>query len=360
MSSSIMNSNLTKSYQDFWVWFQKKEKTFFLALQEGKHIEQAFFDKLSPKLDIVKEGFYFLAGMADDKTAELVLTADGVIQNIVFVEELVRAAPAIAGWKFTALKAASYMDEVNIKMAGYTFNVNNINFYSADDTACPDEVNIIAVHDDLEVENTATISNGVGIFLDNYLGELDFATEIDNVTVISPSDAQQPLIPIGKLKDFLAWRKKEFTERYEGIRHNTEDDEYASFEAELADDKRLVAVMNTDLLAWDAKASHPWILLVEIPYDGERTNGMPDEETYELLNQIEESILTELKDSEGYLNVGRQTADGVREIYFACNDFRKPAKVLYQIQADYSTQLAINYDIYKDKYWQSFARFASN
>ena len=355
-----MTGDLLKSYQDFWSWFQKNEQAFFRVVKERVQIEKSFFNKLSPQLAKVKEGIFYLAGMLDDTTAELVLTADGTVKNIVFVEELVRAAPAIAGWKFTALKAASPIEEVSIDMAGHTFNAENISFYANDTPAYPDEVDITVVHDDFAEENEANIGNGVYIFLDNYLGELDFATGIDNLTIVGKGDAQQALVPIEKLQAFLTWRQKEFTERYEGIRHDTENDAYASFEAERADGNRLVAVINTDLLAWNAKASHPWVLTVEVTYDGEQNNGMPDSQTYELLDEIEDTILGELKDFEGYLNVGRQTADGVREIYFACNDFRKPAKVLHQIQADYSTKLDISYDIYKDKYWQSFERFAGN
>lgn len=354
-----MNHELTNAYQNFWAWFQKNERAFFRAVQDGDNIEQEFFSKLSARLAEIKDGFFFLAGMPDDETAELVLTADGDVKNIVFVEELVQAAPVIAGWKFTALKASSKIEDISIKMAGYTFNSDNISFYAADNPAYPDEINIMVTHNDLDEENRATVGNGIGIFLDNCLGELAFATEIDNITVIAKADAQQPLAPVGKLKDFLIWREKEFTERYEGVRHDTENDMYAGFEAQLSDDKPLVAVMNTDLLTWDAKASHPWILLVEIPYDGEQTHGMPDAETYELLDQIESSLLSELTDSEGYLNVGRQTADSVREIYFACKDFRKPARVVYEIQGQYASQLVISYDIYKDKYWQSFERFTS-
>lgn len=87
---------------------------------------------------------------------------------------------------------------------------------------------------------------------------------------------------------------------------------------------------------------------------------MPDENTYELLNDFEEQIMVELKDFDGYLNVGRQTADNSREIYFACKDFRKPSKVLYNLTQQYSEKLNLNYDIYKDKYWQSFEQFRSN
>ena len=51
------------------------------------------------------------------------------------------------------------------------------------------------------------------IFLDNFLGELNFVTTIDHVSVIGKKDAEKELVPIGKLKDFLMWREKEFLSR---------------------------------------------------------------------------------------------------------------------------------------------------
>ena len=119
----------------------------------------------------------------------------------------------------------------------------------------------------------------------------------------------------------------------------------------------LLAVVNTDLLQWDSKASHPWVAVLEIEYKGIVDNGMPDENTYNLLSVIEDEVLEQLKDFDGYLNIGRQTADNMREVYFACTDFRKPSKVFYEIESKYADRLKITFDIYKDKYWQSFDRF---
>ena len=86
---------------------------------------------------------------------------------------------------------------------------------------------------------------------------------------------------------------------------------------------------------------------------------MPDSKTLGVLNEIESAISTELKDADGYLNIGRQTADSIREIYFACKDFRKPSKVLFKIQQKYADIYDVTFDIYKDKYWQTFERFVS-
>lgn len=346
-----------KSYIDFWNWFQENEKIFFNVVKSNKNFEKDFFDKLSPKLSELKDGYFYLAGMYDDNTVELVLTADGNPKNIVFVEELVEQAPKINGWKFTALKPALDIENVDISMAGYRFNKENISFYSNDFEDYPDEVDICVIHSELTEENKQQIGTGTFIFLDNYLGELDFLNNIDNIQVISRSEAEKELIPITKLKDFLTWRQKEFIEKYSGLRHNTDEDIYSSLEAELNNGRPLIAVVNSTLLDWNSKASHPWILKVEIKYDGNDNNGMPDKNTYQLLDEFEEQILVELKDFDGYLNIGRQTADNSREIYFACKDFRKPSKTLHNLTQKYSDKLDINYDIYKDKYWQSFERF---
>jgi len=349
-----------KSYSEFWDWFQKNEAVFFNVVKNHKDIEKDFFDKLSPKLGELKDGYFYLTGMFDDNTVELVLTADDNIKNIVFVEELVKAAPNIAGWKFTALKPAMEIKDVNISMSGYEFNGSNLKFYATEFEDYPDEIEITIVHDDLTEENRNQITNGIYIFLDNYLGELDFVNNIDTLKIVGTQQLKKELVPISKLKDFLIWRQKEFIEKYEGTRYDTENDEHSTLEAELESGNKLFAVINTDLLSWDSKASHPWISVLTLKYDGSKSNGMPSENEYKLLDKIQEEIIQELKDIDGYLNIGRQTANGEREIYFACRDFRKPSKVFYKVEQYYSDSFEIEYDIYKDKYWQSFERFNDN
>jgi len=71
-----------KSYEDFWNWFEKNEKIFFNAVKQRRNIEKDFFDKLSLKLNELKDGFFYLTGMYNADTVELVLTADGAVKNI--------------------------------------------------------------------------------------------------------------------------------------------------------------------------------------------------------------------------------------------------------------------------------------
>ena len=346
-----------KSYSDFWTWFQKNEKDFYNVVKSRKDIETGFFNKLSPKLEELKDGYFYLTGMRDENTVELVLTADGNTNNIVFIEELVAAAPKIEGWKFTALKPSLDIKDVSIEMAGLKFNSENLFFYSNDLPDYPDEIDISVFHKDLNDDNGQEIIQGVYVFLDNYLGELDFVNNIDNLQIIGQAEVQKDLIPIAKLKDFLTWRQKEFIEKYEGERYNTENDQYSVLEAQLESGNMLLALVNTQLLNWDRQASHPWIAVFNMKYDGSKNNGMPNNSDYEAMNVIEENLMKALLDKDGFLNVGRQTAKNERDIYFACKDFRKPSKVFFETQKNYENSFEIEYDIYKDKYWQTFDRF---
>jgi hypothetical protein len=350
---------LISSYFQFWEWFEKNESVFHKLVKQGNNIEKGFFKPLSIKLDALRPGFFYLTGMADEQTVELIFTADGNIKNIVFVEELVASAPKINGWQFRALKPAININDLSIKMNGCNFKSENINFYPNTSLNFQDEIDITVVHDDLNEENKSTIENGVYIFLDNFLGELDFATTIDNLIIIGKANVDSELVPIAKLPDFLIWRQKEFLEKYEGTRRDTNNDSYSLLEAKLENGSPLLATINIELLNWDCKASHPWLLNVEIKFDGSKQQGMPDSRSYELLNIIEDDILAKLKDFEGYLNIGRETTEGVRNIYFACKEFRTPSKVLENIKQKYKSKIELDFSIYKDKYWQSLNRFTN-
>ncbi len=342
--------------EEFWQWFQENEQTFFNVVKKRDAIEEDFFDRLSPKLKELKEGIFFLSGMLNDHTAELIFTPDGIIRNVAFVEDLVQGAPVLANWKFTALKPAVDINQFNIRMNNYEFSKEKISFYAIEHPNYPDEVDLVFVYADFAENDRAAITNGIYIFLDNFLGELNAITSIDNLTVVGPNEAEGTLIPIVKLKDYLVWREKEFIEKYEGTRYNTASDSYVGLEATLENGMPLIALINRTILDWDAKASHPWIIRVEIAYQASQ-NGFPDENTYQLLNQFEDELIEILPDDQGYLNLGRETVDGNRDIFFACKDFRKAARVLEQMKMVYKQAFHVGYAIYKDKYWQSFERY---
>ncbi|WP_226063145.1 DUF695 domain-containing protein [Kaistella polysaccharea] len=154
----------------------------------------------------------------------------------------------------------------------------------------------------------------------------------------------------------MSWRKTEFTEKYEAAKIETTEDSYSLLEGTLENGFPMLATVNVDLLQWNQKASHPWISVLRIKYHGDEDNGFPDDKDYDLFNLIEDEMMLELNTEEGNLNLGRETADNVREIYFVSKDFRKISKVLAETVQKYP-DYEMTFDIYKDKYWQSFERY---
>ena len=349
-------SDQNTSYQKFWTFFSENKETFFQVVKSHEDIEEKFLDIIAPELKSINEDLLYLTGMFDENTAELIITVDGNIKDIVYAEELIEAAPSLENWRFTALKPESDIKNTSITMEDFEFTKENIFFYSNDDENYPDEIDLTFIHEDLNDDNRNEIANGTFIFIDNYLGELNFLTQIDNFRIAGKGEAEKELIPIEKLKDYLNWREREFIDKHKGSKIQTNEDSFSLFEATLTNGFPLIATVNTDLLRWNKKASHPWISVLRIEYKGDDESGFPDNEDYEMLNAIEDEMLVDLKPEEGDLNIGRETAENLREIYFASKDFRKISKVLAETVRRYPEYI-ITFEIYKDKYWQSFERY---
>lgn len=342
-----------KQYTDFWNWFLTHEKDFYQIVKEGGQgtIEKDFFEIIASKLNNIKDGYYFLTGMSDDVTAELIITVDGEIANIVFAEELIEAAPKMGHWKFTALKPAMDIQKVSVGMGDYSFSKDNISFYSNELEDYQDEIDLVFVYHG-NAKNKDAITTGVCLFLDNFLGELNFATQIDTFRVIGIDQAEKDLVPIEKLQDFLLWREREFTEKYKSVKRTDDEDEFSILRADLENGRPLIACMNMHLLEYDAKASYPWISVLKFHYNGDHNDGLPEKDDFEKLSDIEDLAIEELK-VHGYLYIGRESADNIKESYFAGKDFRKISKVFNIIKRN-NPEYNISVRIFKDKYWQYF------
>lgn len=343
---------IINDYAGFWQWFRQHDKAFFKTVKEHEKVDEDFLRKITPLLRQLSEDFYCVTGMIDDNTAELIISTDGIIKAFVFAEEFVAAAPAIKGWRFTALKPSTDIVTMGIEMDGYEFNSSNISFFSNDLPEYPDEIDITLVHEQYTEENSETITSGCLIYLDNLLGEYNTAIMVDVVQVAGKQEGQE-LIPIEKLQAYLSWRQKEFVEKYEGVRYGTEEDSYTTMEAEDENGAPVYAIINQDLMNWDAKASHPWMVIIEIRFDGKDNEGMPNEADNNLMNEFEDEVLSKLPDSEGYLNIGRETYNNMRCIYFACKEFKQSSKTIAGLIAAYKDRLDVSYDIFKDKYWMA-------
>lgn len=339
-------------------WFQTQQKQFHVAIKTHNQIEKNFLNPLKEKLCELRDGYFFLARMFDETTVELIITADGKIEQMVFVEELIAEAPTLNGWKFTAFKAAIAIENFEIAMNGLRFNAENLFFSPIESAELPDEISVRIYHEDMTLENENSIKAGTFIFLDNFLCELEFANAVDNVLIEAKNSVKDETIyPIAKLKDYITCRQKEFIETYDGIGYVMDDKEYSIFESQLKNGDRMIATINLKLLNWDAKSSHPWMRIITLYYDGSKLRGMPSKEQYTLLDTIEDEWLNQLNPAAGNLNIGRKTGQNQRQLFFASKDYRFISKVLDQCIQTHQDKFKMKLAIYKDKYWQSYSQY---
>jgi hypothetical protein len=346
-----------KTYKEFWDWFLENEKQLFKIIKSKNNVVEKVFPALDKALENINIEYYYQVGMFDDDTAEIIFTVDGKLEHFVFIEDIVAAAPTIPGWTFQALKAKDTVSIGNIiDMNDYSFHIGNISFYSIVDPETPDSVDITLVYQDFQEQDFKTIQHGCYIFLDHLLGEEASITLIDSCTIIGKESATEELIPTSKLGDYIIWREKEFLEKYDNISHNTEEDEYSSIDIQYESGESAVAIVDNYLMQWEYKASHPWMIVMEFKYNGEKQNGYPSSEEMEMLNKIEDEFVKKFKCTDGYLSLGRQTGINERTVFFACKEYRKPSRTLFDYISKYK-QFEFSYQIYKDKYWMTMERF---
>ena len=355
---AIVLDKVVHDKDTFWAWFQTQAAAFHHAVITQEKIDTDFFDPLSASLDRMHEGIYFLAGEAEAGVAELILTADGVYRNFAFIEDLVAAAPKLPAWRFVALKPACAIDGFGINMNGLVYSDDTLHFYVREDAKCPQVVDVVMVHSDA----TATeeqLTSGVYVYLDNLLGEWVAVTQIDQMQIINQQQlpANQTLQPMADLAPYLHRRHEAWQKAYGGVYYNSDQDEFASFEGEADNGQLIVGIIDSTLLAWPHKPSHPWMLTLRIAYDGSGLNGMPSKQIYQRMEAFEDALMAELPEHEGYLNVGRETGDDIRFIYFACKQFVQATRVLERLMPQFSQEMDISYDVFQDKYWQSLQRF---
>ena len=355
---AIVLDKVVHDKDTFWAWFQTQAEAFHHAVITQEKIDTDFFDPLSANLDRMHEGIYFLAGEAETGVAELILTADGVYRNFAFIEDLVVAAPKLPAWRFVALKPACAIDGFGINMNGLIYSDDTLHFYVREDAKCPQVVDVVMVHSDA----TATeeqLTSGVYVYLDNLLGEWVAVTQIDQMQIINQQQlpANQTLQPMAELAPYLHSRHEAWQKAYGGVYYNSDQDEFASFEGEADNGQLIVGIIDSTLLAWPHKPSHPWMLTLRIAYDGSGLNGMPSKQIYQRMEAFEDALMAELPEHEGYLNVGRETGDDIRFIYFACKQFVQATRVLERLMPQFSQEMDISYDVFQDKYWQSLQRF---
>ncbi|MEK6492763.1 DUF695 domain-containing protein [Myroides odoratimimus] len=334
---------LEEQYQQFWDWFIANESKFYKTIENHERVVEDFIDIVSPRLKAINTDFNMLTGMGKDGIGELIITPDGRLKSLPFVDEFVQAAPEHKRWRFISCKPS--VKGIGLNMNGFLLDEETVSFIPIHDDVYPDYIHLRFIVKECTPENEEEIGNALYIFLDNYLGEIKTMTMIDYLEVSGEEGVEGEVIPVSKLSDYLSYRETEFVEKYDSVIRNNEEDTYSILESN-TDHEPLIVVVNTSFLNWDQKMSYPWVVKVSIKYKG-REDGLPSKEDLNSMDDIEDVIL-----ESGNLNsVARETGAGERTLFFATKDYKKASIDVFKTISLFTDRFDIDYTIYRDKYW---------
>lgn len=340
----------------FWQWFSANQHRF-LQLEEME-VDQAH-EKVNEVVEELKKydsWFKALMGKYDDTTSELIITADGDIALFVKVEEFVKAAPNLPGWRFTAHKPPQGFDEISVEMYGKIFDDQSVKFYPVIDPAYPDLVSVVFTHSDYNEEEAEDFQTAGTIYVQNAMGELNTAIQLDSYDIGPEPAEKSELIPVTKLNDYLTWRQKEFVEKYDATTIDFPEINYTTIEGEDEDGNIMMAIAVSSFEDWTYKPVYCWWVGVLMEFEGTE-NGLPDEPTFKLLHDTEDRITNLLCAHPETIYVASKTFKGTRMANFYARDYKTPSYLLIPFCEQYDGKLKLSFFIEKDKYWQRVDEF---
>lgn len=345
--------------EQFWIWFVAKQDGFYKRIKKSDDETPIVLDEILEEVQKFHSGIYGLIGFYEPNVLEFVFTSDGEIKNFVFIDELVAKAPKLSNWKFTRLKPKITHFDPAIHTNDLVFSKEKLSFYTVDDPEYPDEIDIVLLHEDyVKEEDHRAVMNGCLLYLDNCLGELDFATKIDYIDLKRKEEMPKgtETIPIEKLSDYVLWREKEFLQRYESTDTPLPENEKSNLLEAEVDGYPLFAVVSTCWREWPYKPFYCWAVKLVIHYKGQE-NGLPSKEQLELIQEYESRFI----DSLSFLpicHVGRTTHQHESTVYLYTNEYNQVSRSISQFLADTASEsFEVTYHIYRDKYWRNVGRF---
>jgi len=184
----------------FWESFRRLEARL---VEEGHDLGVAY-DMLLEDVQKIEPGL-FLEICPEGEPKEFIVTAEGKKELFPIVEEIVRAAPKMDGWKFLALKPRLGFP-VKIQWEAVEVRIKDVTFKPIPH---PDHTLSLELFvKDLRPEDAEDAHNALLRALDHGLGERAFAEQIQG-TQVAPTPGwlrAAGLIPLTELEGYLRKR----------------------------------------------------------------------------------------------------------------------------------------------------------
>jgi hypothetical protein len=176
-------------------------------LAELTTAEDPIYDQLLEKLSRIDTGLFIELSAESDHHRELVITADGNSDLFTLVDQVVEAAPRLAGWTILALKPRLGFPE-SVTWEGVSVNIADVVFdpFTPEDS---DELVLQLFVPGITEQEVDSAHNALLRALDHALGEREFAASVQYTEVLPLTGPADDYIPLLKLEEFLKWHNRQ-------------------------------------------------------------------------------------------------------------------------------------------------------
>lgn len=203
--SNVLGGQKASSENQFWKWFKKNITKF----ENLKGHEDPILDDLLSELQKYNKEFYFEMSSNKEYERELIITVEGKTELFETVENFVKSAPSISGWKIIALKPPMGFD-YKTNYEGIEFSPKTMWFLPLENKEDPKALGLRIGIPDYKPENERVSMNAVLVILDTSLGECSSSSDVNHVEISDlPSNPdKEGYIMLQELPSYIAWRKK--------------------------------------------------------------------------------------------------------------------------------------------------------
>lgn len=204
-----MDSKSESNEKQFWNWFKNNNPKFFFINQIVDNQEkERLLNEFLKQLHTYDEHLFFEIGGFPHGTQELIITADGDLEQFEKVEHLVSEAPHMKDWRIIAFKPPAESG-FTINYMGIKLSPENLWFFPLENKKAPNLFGLKVYLEDYDNRREKEYLTAVYLILDSLLGEKSSAQDIQHVeTDQLPSNPEkQGLIELLELPKYIKWKK---------------------------------------------------------------------------------------------------------------------------------------------------------